>query len=309
MEANASAHFETALETAISLPGVKVDRTKFLTSIFKKESEEKIQNILEKGPTAAGCSREELKKIVRNLVNTRTLESSGLSFAAGLPGGIAMAGTITADAVQFFGIALHMAQEISYLYGADDLWDNDTLNDEKVENQLVLYMGVMFGASGSTATVKVLASKLSQQAMKKLPQKALTKTLIYPIVKQIAKFIGVKMTKDVFAKGVSKAVPVVGGVVSGGITYATMKPMGRRLARTLDEAAFGYSADERRKDIEIVADTAVKGEATDTLSDEEIQVNKLKKFKDLADAGIISEEDFQKIKDSYISKFTSGEEN
>jgi len=44
---------------------------------------------------------------------------------------------------------------------------------------------------------------------------------------------GVKMTKDVFAKGVSKAVPVVGGVVSGGLTYATFKPMAKRLQKYL----------------------------------------------------------------------------
>lgn len=38
----------------------------------------------------------------------------------------------------------------------------------------------------------------------------------------MAGYIGVKVTKDSFAKGVSKVIPVVGGVVSGGLTFASI---------------------------------------------------------------------------------------
>ena len=72
-----------------------------------------------------------------------------------------------------------------------------------------------------------------QQASKKLASKALTKGMIYPIVKKVSKAIGVKMTKEIFAKGVSKVIPIVGGVVSGGITYVTYKPMAYKLKRYL----------------------------------------------------------------------------
>lgn len=33
------------------------------------------------------------------------------------------------------------------------------------------------------------------------------------------------MTKDIFAKGVSKVIPIIGGVISGGVTLATYAPM------------------------------------------------------------------------------------
>ena len=49
------------------------------------------------------------------------------------------------------------------------------------------------------------------------------------------------MNKEVFAKGVGKAVPVIGGVIAGGITLATFRPMGNRLVRALDESIFDYS--------------------------------------------------------------------
>ena len=108
------------ISKSIQLPGVKVNRNEFLVSIFKDADNDVREKILNEGPIAAGCSKEEIKRLAKRLVNERTLTSTGLSFAAGLPGGIAMAGTIPADTIQFYGIALRLAQEISYLYGADD---------------------------------------------------------------------------------------------------------------------------------------------------------------------------------------------
>ena len=83
----------------------------------------------------------------------------------------------------------------------------------------------MFGANGATDAVTKISSQVAAAVAKKLPQKALTKGAVYPIVKKVAGYIGVKMTKDVFAKGVSKVIPIIGGVISGGVTLATYAPM------------------------------------------------------------------------------------
>lgn len=82
---------------------------------FKDVSPESLQLIIEKGPVEAECPRSELRKMARKLVNKRTLFSTGASFVAGLPGGFAMAATIPADMLQVYGVALGLAQEISYL--------------------------------------------------------------------------------------------------------------------------------------------------------------------------------------------------
>lgn len=71
------------------------------------------------------------------------------------------------------------------------------------------YCGVMFGVSEAVSGVRVLSTQLSKTALKKIPQKALTKTFWYPIWKKIANFVGVNLTKKTFAQGVSKAVPVI----------------------------------------------------------------------------------------------------
>ena len=238
---------ETIVNYAIQIPGVKVDRQKFLAERFAKEPVD-IPAVIEVGPVQAGCSRELLTRMANKLILARTSTSSAASFAMGLPGGIAMGATIPADTVQFFGMSLRLAQELSYLYGAQDLWKDGEVDDDAIRGQLILYCGVMFGVSGAAAGVRVLSSQIAKTTLKKLPQQALTKTLWFPVVKQVGKLVGVKVTKNTVAKGVSKAIPIVGGVVSGGLNFASMLPMAKRLAAALDKANFDYTEAEALSD-------------------------------------------------------------
>jgi len=245
-----------------------------LAEIFASENYS-IQDILDFGPITAGVSQDKLSLISNKLILKRTSQSSAASFVTGIPGGLAMAATIPADVLQFFGMALRLAQELSYLYGAQDLWQNEQLDDEKVKNQLLLYCGVMFGVSGAVSGVRILSTQIAKTTLKKLPQKALTKTFWYPIIKQIGKAIGVKVTKSTVAKGVSKAIPVIGGVISGGLNFASMMPMANRLQTALDSATFGYTEEDLAKDIiEIESITLEDSETEDApvvVSSEEVK--------------------------------------
>ena len=140
---------------------------------------------------------------------------------------------------------------------------------------------------------------------------ALTKTFYYPIVKSIAKALGVRMTKGIFGNAVSKAIPILGGGVSGAITFATLKPMGYKLVRVLDEAKFSYTEEEYEADLveiqsiaeaqdnEEKAAEAVEVKAEDAKMSfiEEIKLNK-----ELFDQGILTEEEFAEIKKRLIEK-------
>lgn len=307
---------ENVVATAIQVPGVKVNRELFLREQFQKESKELIESIVENDPVNAQISRDTLRKMAKKIINERTIVSTGASFVAGLPGGLAMAATIPADMLQFYGVALRMAQELAYLYGESDLWNGEFLDNDKVTNQLILYCGVMLGATGAAQAVRVMSSAVAKQILKKLPQKALTKTFYYPIVKGICKFFGISMTKSVFAKGVSKAVPILGGVVSGGITFATLRPMGQKLADTLDEAHFFYTESDFRKDWEDIVE--INEEDSDDEATEEIVeemsvtggyppvvpsiTEEIIKSKQLFDAGVLTEQEFADLKAKLIAK-------
>lgn len=269
---------ETIISNAVKLPGVRVNRSKFLAETFANENFD-LQAVIDVGPVSAGVPQERIEKAAAKLIFIRTSQSSAASFVAGIPGGLAMAATIPADVAQFFGMALRLAQELSYLYGASDLWNADQIDDERVRNQLILYCGVMFGVSGAVSGVRVLSTQIAKTTLKKLPQKALTKTFWYPIVKQIGKAIGVKVTKTTVAQGISKAVPIVGGVISGSLNYVSMMPMANRLNAALNKACFNYSEEEMAADIETI-------ESIGEEAPESVQSSKLSRFANAAKGGI-----------------------
>lgn len=68
-----------------------------------------------------------------------------------------------------------------------------------------------------------------------------------PYCSKIGTAIGLHVTKSSVAKGLSKVVPVVGGVISGGMNFAAMMPMGKRLAVALDEAKFNYTEEKQER--------------------------------------------------------------
>lgn len=174
---------EEIITNAVQIPGVKVNRKQFLAEQFASKADN-LEEILDKGPIEAGIKREDIILLSKKLILTRTSQSSIASFITGMPGGLAMAATIPADILQFFGMALRLAQELSYLYGAQDLWINGKIDNDRIKNQLILYCGVMFGVSGAVSGVRILSTQLSKTALKKIPQKALTKTFWYPILKK-----------------------------------------------------------------------------------------------------------------------------
>jgi len=235
---------EAIIDHLLKTPGIRVNRELFLTNKFANiVDEEQLIKVLDIGPHAAGIKKTNIDNIAKATVQKRTLISTGISTAAGLPGGLAMAATIPADITQFFGNSLRMAQELAYLYGHEDLWLDEHLDTEKARNMMIIFLGAMLGVSGSSSALKLAAPGVAKVILKKVPQIALTKTFYYPIVKRIAGYVGVNITKRTFASGLSKAVPIVGGVISGTITFTLMRPMGKRLAKTLSESLVLTSKD------------------------------------------------------------------
>ncbi len=291
------------IESLLKIPMVKVTRDAFLLSIFEKKDENLKERILADGPVEAGVDRDELYKIARNLIFKDTTKSAIISFFAGMPGGLALPLTISADTTQFFGFAMHMAQKIAYLYGEKNLWEDGSLNSERVSEEFVLYCGVMLGASGASAGVRVLASRLSTEVMIRLPKVALTKTLLYPIIKNILKYIGIKLTKETFAKAVAKLVPIFGGAVSAVITFLSMRPMGLRLIDALDEAKFSYTVDKYVADVdELTLATEESKKNKKWWKPKKSFVDEMRNIKKLLEDEIITKEEYDEIKKIMINK-------
>lgn len=232
---SSNARFGKTLVLASELPGVRIDRAAFLRrSLARHCTDDQIRIAVAETPAAAGISADALRSIAEASIANETSRVTALSAAAGIPGGFALVGTIPIDSAQYLAHMLRIAQKLAYLYSWPDLFAHDGDEpDDGTQNILTLFVGVMFGVQAANKGIGLVAEKLAAQAIKQLPKQALTHGVIYPIVKMVAKQLGLQMTKSTFAKGVAKAIPVVGGVFSGGLTLATFLPMAKRLRKHL----------------------------------------------------------------------------
>jgi hypothetical protein len=241
MSENSIQVWNSLLSKSLMIPGTKVNRTEFLKQELKIYVQD--QTLLDKIETLRPwevVSDEVLEKIAKSCINNITIKSSTLSFASGLPGGLAMIGTIPADILQSHCNTLVLCQKLSYLYGLPDLFDEEGNLTEGGSELLTVYMGVAMGLKAANVALHKIAIQLAKTLPNQLAKMALTKTKWFPVIAKIAVALGAKspagksmLTKAAFAKGVSKAIPVLGGVVSGGLTAVTMKASGKRLLENM----------------------------------------------------------------------------
>ena len=224
--------WDKVMNTALSMPMVKVDRTAFLTKEFSMY--DNADQLRDKRPIDL-FDAEAIERAARGVINSHLTKATVTSTAASIPDGLAIAAALPADIAQYYWHVLVVAQKLGYLYGWPDLLDEKGQITEGTRNVLTLFVGVMLGAQAANELVGEIAKRVSMQAAKRLPQQALTKTMYYPVIKQVAKWIGFKMAKDTFKKGVGKAIPILGGVISGAITAISFKPRAEKLQKHLRE--------------------------------------------------------------------------
>lgn len=245
---------EDVIIMALKFPGIKINRAEFIKKEFSKYcSEYVINNIIASTPLKAGVSKDVVDKIATDVIQYERICVSGISTALSIPGGVAMIATLPTDIAQYYGYMLRATQKLLYLYGFQEIDVNDgQLLDSATMNTLIICMGVMYGVAGANTALKSMAKALGLGVEKKLINTALTKGTIYPIVKSVAKWFNIRMTKEIFAGFFKKSIPVVGSIIGGGITYATFKPCCERLMTTLQDTKLSNLENKDEDIIEIV---------------------------------------------------------
>ncbi|MCB5229790.1 MAG: hypothetical protein GX122_04480 [Candidatus Cloacimonetes bacterium] len=233
--------FETLLTQVLRIPGAIVNRENFLKKqLYKYIPDQNLDESI--------CNLDEFRKIDLNLriklakksINLHTIEVTSISFTLGLPGGFAIAGTIPADLIQYYYHIILIIQKVAYLMGWPDFTDGSKSFDDDTLQEFTLFVGVMFGSHQASTAVKIFAKKIAEGTGKRITAIPLTKYGFYNMIKQIGKWIGVKVTKKGFGNFVAKGIPVVGGIVAGGITLYTFKPMSLKLLKYLSDLDTAY---------------------------------------------------------------------
>ena len=96
---------------ALSLTGVKIDRGVFLRTELRKRCPEIDADLaVATTPLEAGVTPSDIDSLALEVIDYETKKCAALSFLAGIPGGVAMAGTIPADVTQYFGHVMRVEQ-------------------------------------------------------------------------------------------------------------------------------------------------------------------------------------------------------
>ena len=254
---NGEIDIEDFIIIGLQTPGIKVNRADFLQrELLKNYPPEVIESAITHNPAYAQIPTCEIDQIADEVIKFERNCVSGISAALGAPGGVAMVATIPADLVQYYGYMLRAAQKLMYLYGFPeiDTTEKEHKFDSETMNLLIICLGVMYGVQGTNTALKAMATALGKGVEKKLMNAALTKGTIYPIVKSVSKWFGVNMTKQVFAGFFKKAIPVVGGVIGGGITYLSFKPCCDKLKDSLRDTLLSNPEYHSTKEEAIIID-------------------------------------------------------
>lgn len=223
------------LKKVMRLKGVAIEREHFLRSELLKRriADGQVELAISVNPVTAGIDPDLIDSVAADVIDFEAKKSTVLSFSAGLPGGLAMLGTIPADVTQYYVHAFRIMQKLAYLYGWQSFIDDCDEMDDEILAAFALLLAVMVGVSGANSALTAFSKTVQSNVAKKVANKALMNTSYYPIIKKVLTGIGVKVTKSSFGDAVSKVVPVIGGFVSGGLTFVSLKGGSRRLAGEL----------------------------------------------------------------------------
>ncbi len=244
-----SAIFETFLAKAGSVPGIQIDRDKYLKQTFEREHRNELRDIILKGPIAAGISPQEVSWIADQAIKSEATQTTIISAGTGVFGGVAALAAIPADIAQFYGHLFRVVQKLMYLYGwEEDIFDEDGIMDDTTENVLIIYFGLMFGVGAASQLAAQIAKEAAKKVLRDVPVRVVkaffTKQAFREVIKKIVKAIGVKTALKVSVSAGTKIVPLVGAVTSGALTAVFFIPMSKKLKKYLAKGEIDKSIDD-----------------------------------------------------------------
>lgn len=106
--------FDAILEKVMKVRGVKINRENFLNKELSKYfSEDVVKKAVQENPAIAGIDVSEINKIADRVIACEIRQSTLISTIIGIPGGIAIVGTISIDITQYFGHIIRITQKLA----------------------------------------------------------------------------------------------------------------------------------------------------------------------------------------------------
>lgn len=230
----------TFLQNILKIPGAKIDRKEFLRKTFSNLSEKDLEICINEKPSKV-MPLQRINAIASSIINSHLTKVTTLSALSGIPGGLTMLATIPADMANYYYHVVALGQKLGYLYGYPDMLDQNGNLTEDGELILTSFIGAMNNVKVANEMIKQIAVELgkrtSGETAARVAGNLLSKQIVAQSVEAIAKKLGTQVSANTASRGVSKAIPIISGLICGAITYHTFKKQAKRLQETLQEAS------------------------------------------------------------------------
>nr|MCR5453450.1 hypothetical protein [Bacteroidales bacterium] len=138
----------TLIINAIDNPATRVDREQFLREMlfkYKPNLSKEEQMFFVANPVRA-IGITEVNYIADKVIKSTTWQTTGLSFVAGLPGGLLGVAAAAPDIMQNLAYYIILSQKLAYIYGVN-FYENSFASDEYRKSSVLLCLGFMLGVS------------------------------------------------------------------------------------------------------------------------------------------------------------------
>lgn len=166
----AEQHAVEFLKKVVRVPGVRINRDDFLRQELRERGvpEEVIRRAIDTSPAFAGVPLADLDRLTEQAISYETNKSAAMSFAAGIPGGFAMLGTIPADITQYYVHAFRIVQKLAYLYGWPELLSAKEEVDDGTIGIIAILFGVMLDVEEAAMSLSSFASSAVMDTVKNM---------------------------------------------------------------------------------------------------------------------------------------------
>lgn len=225
---------EDIITICLRAPGASVDREDFLRKeLSRKYPENVVSKAIDSTPLEANVLQQDIDQIADNVIKYEQRCATGFSAIC------SFAITMPADLAQYYLFLIRAIQKLMYLYGFPQIeaYDEHLGIDTSTINLITICLGITLGMGSAVLMINQIATNLAKETGKRILKTALTKTTWYPIMKKIAKTMGVNITKKMLTSLSKSAIIGIGAVVNGTITYASFKSSCDNLKNALKDTA------------------------------------------------------------------------
>ncbi|MBO4804704.1 MAG: hypothetical protein IK005_09370 [Paludibacteraceae bacterium] len=226
--------WDSIMKATLLLPFAKIDKNTYLNTVLKRHlSPEDVKRALETAPTKV-MGVKNISKLAQKEARKNVWYATLLSFITAIPTNWLMWPAIIIDLLQFQIHVFLISQKLLFLYGKYDIEKESQVN-EKANRLMLIVSTIMIGKQKLSRVAKSAAGMVGKQIVERYGTRLLSKFIIFNTLRQIAKWMGISLTKTMLIEGINMLIPIICAAISALVSYALISPMAKKLQSHLKQ--------------------------------------------------------------------------